>query len=172
MTSGMAVARRTLSILNRSRFGFVSDESFSLVEVVPECQTRVSRLFEYEPIEVIIKVPAQNWAGSRSRLRRSKTIARLPIKPAVGARRPLEGRLVSSSKASRPTRFGDLGDPGFSRRGFSWSRFRARARVPPLVFVARRDLGRKRVIQRRFNVAVPRARVPKKDVHGRDRSER
>ena len=33
-------------------------------------------------------------------------------------------------------------------------------------------LGRKRVIQRRFNVAVPRARVPKKDVHGRDRSER
>ena len=34
------------------------------------------------------------------------------------------------------------------------------------------DLGRKRVIQRRFNVAVPRARVPKKDVHGRDRSER
>ena len=37
---------------------------------------------------------------------------------------------------------------------------------------ARPDLGRKRVIQRRFNVAVPRARVPKKDVHGRDRSER
>ena len=35
-----------------------------------------------------------------------------------------------------------------------------------------RDLGRKRVIQRRFNVGVPRARVPKKDVHGRDRSER
>ena len=34
------------------------------------------------------------------------------------------------------------------------------------------DLGRKRVIQRRFNVAVPRARVPKKDVHVRDRSER
>ena len=33
-------------------------------------------------------------------------------------------------------------------------------------------LGRKRVIQRRFNVAVPRARVPKKDVHVRDRSER
>ena len=36
----------------------------------------------------------------------------------------------------------------------------------------RAGLGRKRVIQRRFNVAVPRARVPKKDVHGRDRSER
>ena len=34
------------------------------------------------------------------------------------------------------------------------------------------DLGRKRVIQRRFNVTVPRARVPKKDVHVRDRSER
>ena len=34
------------------------------------------------------------------------------------------------------------------------------------------DLGRKRVIQRRFNVAVPRARVPKKDGHVRDRSER
>ena len=32
--------------------------------------------------------------------------------------------------------------------------------------------GRKRVIQRRFNVDVPRARVPKKDVHVRDRSER
>ena len=35
-----------------------------------------------------------------------------------------------------------------------------------------RHLGRKRVIQRRFNVAVPRARVPKTDVHGRNRSER
>ena len=132
-----------LSVSNRSRIGFFSDESFSLVEVVPECQTRVSRLFEYEPIEVSrVLFPAQNWAGSRSRLRRSETIARLPMNPAVGARRPLEGRLLSSSKASRPTRFGDLGDPGFSRRGFSWSRFRARARVPPLVFVARRDRSR------------------------------
>ena len=33
-------------------------------------------------------------------------------------------------------------------------------------------LGRKRVIQRRFNVSIPRARVPKKDAHVRDRSER
>ena len=34
------------------------------------------------------------------------------------------------------------------------------------------DLGRKRVIQRRFNVSVPRARVPKKASTLRDRSER
>ena len=33
-------------------------------------------------------------------------------------------------------------------------------------------LGGNRVIQRRFNVGVPRARVPQKDVHVRDRSER
>ena len=34
------------------------------------------------------------------------------------------------------------------------------------------DLGSTRVIQRRFNVAVPRARVPKKDGYVRDCSER
>ena len=34
------------------------------------------------------------------------------------------------------------------------------------------DLGRKRVIQRRFNVSVPRARVPEKASTLRDRSER
>ena len=34
------------------------------------------------------------------------------------------------------------------------------------------DLGRKRVIQRRFNVRVPRARVPEKASTLRDRSER
>ena len=36
----------------------------------------------------------------------------------------------------------------------------------------RRHLGRKRVIQRRFNVSVPRARVPGKAPTLRDRSER
>ena len=35
-----------------------------------------------------------------------------------------------------------------------------------------RDLGRKRVIQRRFNLAVPRARVPETTFMLRDRSER
>jgi hypothetical protein len=34
------------------------------------------------------------------------------------------------------------------------------------------DLGRKRVIRRRFNVGVPRARVPKKASTRRERSER
>ena len=34
------------------------------------------------------------------------------------------------------------------------------------------DLGRKRVIQRRFNVSVPRARVTRKTSTLRDRSER
>ena len=34
------------------------------------------------------------------------------------------------------------------------------------------DLGRTRVIQRRFNVSVPRARVPEKASTLRDRSER
>ena len=38
--------------------------------------------------------------------------------------------------------------------------------------VARVDLGSTRVIQRRFNVNVPRARVPKKASTLRDRSER
>ena len=47
-----------------------------------------------------------------------------------------------------------------------------RGRVAGVARVEARGLGRKRVIQRRFNVSVPRARVPKKDVHVRDRSER
>ena len=61
------------------------------------------------------------------------------------------------------------GKPHKKRRLYTVASERGAGRVDLCV---RKVQGRKRVIKRRFNVGVPRARVPKKDVHGRDRSER
>ena len=76
----------------------------------------------------------------------------------------VEGRPEADGDAEHAQAHADLPEHGHDARGH------VPRRVPRAVRT--QNLGRKRVIQRRFNVAVPRARVPKKDVHGRDRSER